>query len=60
MSALDIAAVGQAVAENRYLITRHAQQRTGLRKITHEDLKYVVRRCLWGWSGRATLRVLCI
>lgn len=28
--------------ENRYLITRHAQERMGLRKITHADLKYVL------------------
>jgi hypothetical protein len=42
MPQLDIAALRQAVQENRYLITRHAQQRMGLRKITHEDLKYVV------------------
>jgi hypothetical protein len=41
MPPTDIAALRKAVAENRYLITRHAQQRMGLRKITHEDLKYV-------------------
>ena len=42
MARLDIAALRKAVRENRYLITQHAQQRMGLRKITHGDLKYVV------------------
>jgi hypothetical protein len=39
---LDITALRLAVEENRYLITQHAQARMGLRKITHENLKYVV------------------
>jgi hypothetical protein len=42
MPQLDIAALRQAVQENRYLITQHAQQRMGSRKITHNDMKYVV------------------
>ena len=42
MPFLDIAALRKAVTENRYLITRHAQERMGMRKITHEELKYVV------------------
>jgi hypothetical protein len=42
MPELDIAALRKAVEENRYLITQHAQQRMGLRKITHADIKHVV------------------
>jgi hypothetical protein len=42
MPTLDTAALRQAVAENRYLITQHAQQRMGLRKLTHADVKYVI------------------
>jgi len=42
MPRVDIAALRQAVREHRYLISRHAQERMGLRKITHADLKYVV------------------
>jgi len=42
MAQLDIAALRKAVEENRYLITQHAQQRMGLRKITHADIQYVV------------------
>jgi hypothetical protein len=42
MPQVDIAALRQAVREDRYLISRHAQERMGLRKITHADLKYVV------------------
>jgi hypothetical protein len=42
MPQLDVAALRQAVQENRYLITRHAQQGMGLRKITHANLKYVI------------------
>jgi hypothetical protein len=42
MPELDIAALRKAVEENRYLITQHAQQRMGLRKITHANIKYVV------------------
>ena len=44
MPQLDIAALRKAVEENRYLITQHAQQRMGLRKVTHADIKYVVAR----------------
>ena len=42
MPLLDIAVLRQAVQENRYLITLHAQQRMGLRRITHEDVRNVV------------------
>jgi hypothetical protein len=42
MPQVDIAALRQAVREDRYLISRHAQERMGLRKITHADLKYVL------------------
>jgi hypothetical protein len=42
MPQLDIAALRTAVAENRYLITQHAQQRMGLRRITHANIKYVI------------------
>jgi hypothetical protein len=42
MPELDIEALRHAVQEDRYLITVHAQQRMGLRKITHADIKYVV------------------
>ncbi len=42
MPELDIASLRQAVQQNRYVITKHAQYRMGLRKITHGDLKYVV------------------
>jgi hypothetical protein len=39
---IDIAALRQAVRDDCYLIGRHAQERMGLRKITHNDLKFVV------------------
>jgi hypothetical protein len=42
MPQIDNAALRQAVREDRYLISRHAQERMGLRKITHADLKYLV------------------
>jgi hypothetical protein len=42
MPQIDIAALRRAVREDRYLISRHVQERMGLRKITHADLKYVV------------------
>jgi len=42
MRPVDLAALRQAAREDRYLISRHAQERMGLRKITHADLKYVV------------------
>jgi hypothetical protein len=40
MPRVDIAALRQAAREDRYLISRHAQARMGLRKITHVGLKY--------------------
>ncbi len=42
MSEADIAALRKAVLEDRYMISLHAQERMGLRKITHADLKHVV------------------
>ena len=42
MPQFDIAALRRAVAENRYWITKHAQERMGQRKVTHADLKHVV------------------
>ena len=42
MPPIDVSALRRAVAENRYVITRHAQQRMGLRRITHRDLKQVI------------------
>ena len=42
MPELDTSALRQAVAENRYLITKHAQQRMGLRKVSHEDIKFII------------------
>jgi hypothetical protein len=42
MSQFDIAALRKAVRESRYLITQHAQQRMGLRKITHGNIQHVV------------------
>lgn len=42
MPQLDIAALRQAVAENRYCLTTHAQQRMGLRQVSHEDLKFII------------------
>ena len=42
MPSFDIAAVRRAVEANRYLLTQHAQQRMGQRKVTHNDLKYVL------------------
>ena len=41
MPEIDIPSLRLAVQENRYLITQHAQQRMGLRKITHADVKHV-------------------
>lgn len=42
MPKLDIAALREAVAQNRYLITTHAKQRIGLRKVRDQDVKHVV------------------
>jgi len=42
MPRTDIAALRRAVEEDRYLLTQHAQERMGLRKVTHTDLKHVV------------------
>lgn len=42
MPHIDIAALRQAVREDRDLISRHAQERMGLRRITHNDRKLVV------------------
>lgn len=42
MPQLDIAALRQAVADNHYFITTHAQQRMGLRQVSHDDLKFIV------------------
>ena len=42
MPEFDIAGLRHAVRENRYLITRHAQERMGSRRITHADVQYVV------------------
>jgi uncharacterized protein DUF4258 len=39
---LDIVGLRRAVKEDSYLIARTAQQHMGVRKITHEHLKYVV------------------
>jgi hypothetical protein len=42
MPSIDLAALRAAVQENRYRISKHAQQRMGLRKVTHADLKHVI------------------
>ncbi len=42
MPQIDIAALRQAVLEDRYLISLACPRRMGLRKITHADLKNVV------------------
>ena|SRR2546428_6184799 len=39
---LDITALRKALAEDRYLITTHAKQRMGQRKISDQDMKHVV------------------
>jgi hypothetical protein len=42
MSALDNPALCAAVEANRYVITQHAQQRMGSRRVSHDELKYVI------------------
>ena len=42
MPSIDLAALRQAVQENRYLITTHAMRRMGLRKVSHDDIKQVI------------------
>ena len=42
MPHIDLAELRQAVQDNRYFITKHAQERMGLRQVSHDDLKYVV------------------
>ncbi|MBI1787067.1 MAG: DUF4258 domain-containing protein [Acidobacteria bacterium] len=42
MPQLEVSALRQAVQENRYIITKHAQQRMGLRKVSHKDLKFII------------------
>ena len=42
MANLDIAALRQAVSEDRYLILRHAKGRMGLRKVHEIDIEHVV------------------
>ena len=37
-----IAALRKAVSENRYIITTHAKQRMGQRKVSDQDMKRVV------------------
>jgi hypothetical protein len=39
---IDLAALRKAVQENRYLITAHAMQRMGHRKISQNDIKQVI------------------
>jgi hypothetical protein len=42
MPSIDLAALRQAVQENRYLITTHALRRMGLRRISQEEMKLVL------------------
>lgn len=42
MPLLDIPALKQAVAHNRYLISAHAKQRMGQRQVTDQDIKQVI------------------
>ena len=42
MPSLDIPALQQSVSANRYMITTHAKQRMGQRKVTDEDIKHVI------------------
>ena len=42
MPKIDLAALRQAVKDNHYLISAHAQQRMGLRKVSHQDIKHVI------------------
>jgi hypothetical protein len=39
---IDLSALRQAVADNRYIITQHAQQRMGLRRVLQEEIRFVV------------------
>jgi len=42
MTSIDLAALRAAVQANRYRVTRHADERMGLRKISHADVKHVI------------------
>jgi len=42
MPSIDLAALRTAVREDRYLITTHAAQRMGYRKVSHDDIKQVI------------------
>jgi hypothetical protein len=42
MVSIDIAGLRQAVQKNRYILTRHAQQRMGLRQVSHDDIRQVM------------------
>jgi hypothetical protein len=42
MPSIDLAALRRAVQEDRYLITTHAMQRMGYRKVSHDDIKQVI------------------
>jgi Domain of unknown function (DUF4258) len=42
MPPLDIPALQQVVAQNRYLITAHAKERMGQRQVTDHDIKHVI------------------
>lgn len=39
---MDLEALRKAVQESRYLITTHAVQRMGTRKVSHDDIKQVI------------------
>ncbi len=42
MARIDLEALRSAVQKDRYVITTHAKQRMGPRRVTDTDLKYVV------------------
>ena len=42
MATIDIKALRRAVAEDRYIITVHADRRMGERRITQDDVKSVI------------------
>jgi hypothetical protein len=42
MPTIDLVALRGAVQEDRYLITTHATQRMGYRKVSHDDIKQVI------------------
>ncbi len=44
MPSIDLVALRRAVQENRYLITAHALQRMGRRRVSHDDIKQVIVR----------------